>query len=117
MRVLVTGSTDFSDMDAVHAYVDSLPDGTTVIMGIAQGVEDVAAARARERGLYVARFPPDVARYGRDAVSVRNERLFDLAERTTFFWNGESDGTATLVDLACKRAKSFVIHSDKAVTA
>jgi predicted Rossmann fold nucleotide-binding protein DprA/Smf involved in DNA uptake len=104
MRVAIVGSRGWQDADAIRAYVDSLPNGTTVVSGGALGVDSIAEHAADKRGLAVVDVP-DYARYGGKAPLVRNEQIVAAADRVVAFWDGKSTGTAHTIGLARKAGK------------
>ena len=107
-RVGVVGSRDFADLDAVAALVVKLPPGTVLVSGGARGVDRVAEQTARRIGL---------------AVDIRHPQIYDGAPRSTvvkalfarnleillavdclaIFWDGESRGTAHMIEQAGRR--------------
>ena len=46
MRVAIVGSREYSDIDAIVEYVNSLPADTIVVTGGARGVDQIAEAAA-----------------------------------------------------------------------
>jgi len=50
VRVAVVGSRSYPDLDEVSAFVDALPESTTLISGGAAGVDTAVEPRARLRG-------------------------------------------------------------------
>jgi hypothetical protein len=55
MRVLVTGATTWSDVEAIRADLGRLPAGSVVIHGDAPGADALAGQVARELGLTAVR--------------------------------------------------------------
>jgi hypothetical protein len=73
-RLLVTGSRDWTDAEAIEAEL-ALARPAVVIEGGARGADRLAAAAARRLGMVVAEFPADWERHGRQAGILRNLRL------------------------------------------
>lgn len=78
MKVLVFGGRDFTDYEALCRALDVIHAErgfTQVIHGNAFGVDRLAGAWARERGIPVRKFPADWKRYGPSAGPIRNAEM------------------------------------------
>jgi len=104
-RVAIVGSRGYSNLEAVRAYVRSLPKDTVVVSGGAAGVDITAEITAKDCGLAVVVWPADWARYGRRAGLLRNIQVVENCDRVVAFWDGKSRGTAHSIDLARKAGK------------
>jgi len=110
--VAIVGSRDFPDAEAkVTAYVQHLPDGTTVVSGGASGPDTYAERAARARGLQVMIFAAQWDKHGRSAGYIRNKLIVGAADRVVAFYNGTSKGTALTIDLARKARKPVEVIS------
>jgi hypothetical protein len=109
MRVLVTGSTTWTDADAIRRELSVLPAGTVVIHGDCPGVDALAGEGAAALGLTVERWEKnrdDYQKYRRAAWKGLNERM--LAPGVSLVlafhpdWNveGKARGTRHLLALA-----------------
>ena len=109
MRVLVTGSTTWTDVAAIHRELSQLPPGSIVIHGDCAGVDTLAEDVAVELGLAVegwVKSPADFRKYRQDSWKGLNERM--LASGVTLVlafhpeWNvdGKAHGTRHLLKLA-----------------
>lgn len=107
MRIAIIGSRDYPHLRDVSAFVAGLAPGTTVVSGGAPGVDRMAVAAARYRGLGVEEYRPDYARLGRRAPLVRNATIVERVERLVAFWDLRSNGIAYTLLLA--RAKGIPI--------
>ncbi len=74
-RVGVVGSRSFPSLGLVREFVAALPGGLVVVSGGAAGVDSVAAAAARSRGLSVSVLPGDWGVSARGGGMIRNRRL------------------------------------------
>lgn len=90
---------------AVETFVDGLPDGTMVVSGRAAGVDSIAEARARERGLEVLPIEADWRTYGKSAGYRRNEKIVETSSSVVAFWNSYSPGTGHTIDIARRERK------------
>lgn len=81
-RVLICGSRQYPDAQAVNTFVSLLPEGTIVIHGDSAGADRMAGAAATLRGLPVETYPADWKGLGRTAGMVRNQEMLDRAKPT-----------------------------------
>lgn len=94
----MVGSRSFPRLDLVESFVDGLPAGTVLVSGGALGVDQVAAARARARGLEVVEHLPDLTgclkrfEFTRRFYE-RNERIVADADELVAFTERDSGGT------------------------
>ena len=110
MRVIVTGSTLWTDEEALRRELRKLPAGTIVIHGDSPGVDAFAGRIAREElGLVVepmVKNKDDYHRFGRGAWKGLNERMLAagadlvLAFHPEYGQPGKALGTSHLVELA-----------------
>lgn len=109
MRILVTGSRDWTDSEAIdsalwHAWTDAgCPDRSTVTLvhGGARGADHIAAAIARRVGLNVECHPAAWDTRGRAAGKIRNAEMVNAgADVCLAFIRNESRGATHCADLA-----------------
>lgn len=110
MKIAIVGSRNYPDLNAVMAYVNSLPKDTIVVSGGAKGVDSVAEYTARMRGLQVEIYKPDWDKYGKSAGFRRNADIVNAADHLTAFWYNMSKGTANSIELADKRGIPTTIY-------
>ena len=97
----IVGSRHFSDPDRVIEYVNSLPQGASIITGSASGVDAAATKAARAKGIAVHVIPASFDELADTRKSgERNQRLIDACEVLVAFWAGTSKGTRNTVDRA-----------------
>lgn len=104
-RVAIIGSRDWTDRKAVAWFVDSLPVYTIIVSGGARGVDGFAEIAARARGMRVVIYPADWQKHGKRAGFLRNATIVENCDRVVAFWDGESRGTKSTIDLARKAGK------------
>ncbi len=117
MKIGIVGQRKYANMDLVAEYVATLPKDTIVVTGGAKGVDEAAAVAAREHGLQVVQFYPDLKgckqqfEYTR-AYFARNQQIVDEAERLVAFTDQTHGGTWDTVKRGKKRGiPVLVIHS------
>lgn len=104
MRVLVCGSRDWQDAEAIRARLVELPRGSEVIHGAARGADSIAATIARGLGLTERAFPADWRGKGRRAGILRNLAMLDEEpDRVLAFQRAGSRGTQHTIDEARRR--------------
>lgn len=106
MRIIVCGSRDFEDEDAVR---DALLEHTTpyqrwqvtVVHGAARGADHMAEVAATDLEFSIERHPADWTSFGKSAGPRRNAEMAGLgADLCLAFWDGRSPGTAHMVTVA-----------------
>ena len=123
MRIAIVGSRGFLDPDLVVDFVDRLPDNTVVITGGAKGVDKIAEAAARRRGLEIVIYPaewnnfnlslnrekkskyPCRGKYNAVAGLVRNKTIVNDCDEVVAFWDGKSRGTEFTIEYAKDQKK------------
>ncbi len=77
MRILVCGSRNFRQPNAVMHRLEKLPPNTWIIHGGASGADSLADLYARRLGISVSRFPANWAEFGKAAGFIRNKHMLD----------------------------------------
>ena len=110
MKVLICGSRDWLDRNAINARVAALPAASIVIQGGAKGADLMARHAARLYGYHWAEVP---ARWedGRGAGLRRNRVMLDLGpELVIAFQRNGSRGTQDTIDEARWRGIPVEVH-------
>ena len=114
-RVIIAGSRDMNDYDAVRKAVDEVfdeirPDSPMcIVSGHCRGADILGERYAREHGIRLALFPARWNQYGRRAGFIRNMLMAeysaneDVAGCLIAFWDGKSPGTKMMIDIAGKK--------------
>lgn len=105
-QVIIAGGRDFADYGLLQAKCDQFfreKPPTAIISGAARGADTLGARYARERGVPVLEFPADWERLGKRAGMVRNLQMLDSADAVVAFWDGQSRGTAHMINETKKR--------------
>jgi NADPH:quinone reductase-like Zn-dependent oxidoreductase len=113
MRVAIVGSRDFTALNMVVEYVNSLPNDTVVISGGAIGVDRAAEQAAKARGLKVVIYFADWNLHGKAAGQIRNKTIVNDCDTMVAFWDGVSTGTKGSIHLASKAGKLEKVFRDK----
>lgn len=123
MRILITGSRDYTDRDTIRQALMRAgrdarvhPQSVTVVHGGARGADRIAGELAREFGCMVEVHRADWDRYGKAAGHRRNAEMVALgADVCLAFPLGESRGTRGCVALAEKAGIRVVVHEGAGV--
>lgn len=108
-RVIIAGSRDFADYHLLCEKCDrvlsriSIGCHIVIVSGTARGADRLGERYARERGYELRRFPADWQTYGKQAGYLRNRQMSENADVLIAFWDGQSRGTKSMIDLANHR--------------
>lgn len=106
MKVIVAGSVNWINRESIRVELESLPNGSVVIHGDAEGADEIAGEVARELGLSVepmAKIADDYRRYKRGAWKGLNERMVNANVELILAFHPDihkSRGTKHLLKLA-----------------
>ena len=107
-RVIVAGSRGFLDYDLMCRELDKLfwdsPEfaerDVKIVSGMADGADSLAIRYADERKLTKILFPANWKLYHRIAGFLRNEDMLSVATHLVVFWDGQSNGTRHMIEIA-----------------
>lgn len=100
MRVLICGSRDWTDEDAIFRALLCLPLDAAIIHGDARGADTIADRAAEALGIARYPFPAEWRKHGRRAGPIRNRQMLDEGlpdEVIAFRKRGPSPGTDDMV--------------------
>lgn len=111
MKTIIAGGRDITEwfhlQEAIEAYWNEI---TEVVSGGATGVDALGERFARECGIPIVQFKADWKRYGKMAGPMRNREMAEYAEALLAIWDGESRGTANMIEEATKRGLFVQVH-------
>lgn len=114
-KVIIAGGREFSDYALLCESCDKFlcqkhqTHDIVVISGTARGADTLGERYAHERGYAVEKFPADWNRDGKAAGPIRNAQMAKVADTLIAFWDGQSKGTANMIDQAKTRGLSIKI--------
>lgn len=116
LRLLVCGSRNWTDMDAIYDVLADYrtPRPVIVLHGGARGADSLADDAARLHGYAREVYKADWKKHGKRAGILRNLRMLDAyADKVIAFHDGQSRGTQHTIDEARKRGIPVEVHSDE----
>lgn len=105
-QVIIAGGRDFADYELLQSKCDQFfraKSPTAIISGLARGADMLGVRYAREKDIPVLEFPADWERLGKRAGMLRNLQMLEVADAVIAFWDGQSRGTANMVNETKKR--------------
>lgn len=112
MKVIIAGSRSITCLGIVPRVVkESGFDVTEVVCGMARGVDTLGKLWAEFNHIPVAEFPADWDYHGKKAGFVRNSEMADYADALIAIWDGQSKGTAHMIDRALEKGLKIHIHN------
>jgi hypothetical protein len=112
MKVIIAGSRTITDYALLmQAVVQSEFEITTVVSGMARGVDSLGITYAELHRLPLWQYPADWSRYGRAAGIQRNKKMAMVADALIAVWDGQSRGTKNMIDEATRKGlRVFVLR-------
>lgn len=77
MKLLITGSREWTDRKAIRDVLARFPAGTVLIHGACRGADKIAAGVGNQLGFDVRPYPADWERFGNAAGPIRNQEMID----------------------------------------
>jgi YspA, cpYpsA-related SLOG family len=113
MKTIIAGSRDgvtLKDMNDAIAFSNFHI--TEVVSGTARGVDRWGEAWAKSTGVPVKRFPANWS-IGRQAGMVRNVEMALYANALIAVWDGESNGTRHMIEVAKRNGLKVFVFNKK----
>lgn len=103
MKVIIAGSRQIEDYDALKALIDSTEwTIEEVVSGGCRGVDMMGERWAKDQGIPVRPFVADWARLGREAGELRNRDMAHYADGLILLWDAKSPGASCMLREAAK---------------
>lgn len=102
MKLIIAGTRTFSDYGLLKQEASDYigPRGAEIVSGTASGADKLGERFAKEFGYAVKRFPADWDTHGKAAGPIRNEEMAKYATDCLVFWDGESRGAKSMINMA-----------------
>lgn len=111
MKVIIAGGRDFTNYALVETAVKlSCFEISQVVSGKAKGADTLGEVWALANNVTVEAFPADWNQHGRSAGPIRNRQMAEYADALIAIWDGESKGTANMIQQARKLGLDVFIY-------
>jgi RNAse (barnase) inhibitor barstar len=113
MRVAIVGSRSFTDYEKFKTLLFNaydIKDISEIVSGGAKGTDSLAEKFSHEYMIPIKIFFPDWNKFGKKAGFLRNEEIVDYCDELVAFWDGDSKGTKSSIDLSNKKDKPNTIY-------
>ena len=114
-RVIIAGSRSFSNYELLKEHCLSLlqekrrTHRVIIVSGHARGTDTMGERFAKEHGLPCEYYPANWQIHGRAAGPIRNKEMANNADALIAFWDGQSRGTLSMINLARKMGLQVAI--------
>ncbi len=111
MKVIVAGGRDFTNYALVEEAIKiSGFEISQIVSGKAKGVDTLGEVWALANNVPVEAFPADWSQHGRAAGPIRNKQMAEYADALIAIWDGESKGTANMIQQARNKQLNVFIY-------
>jgi hypothetical protein len=111
MKVIVAGGRDFTNYALVEEAIKiSGFEISQIVSGKAKGVDTLGEVWALANNIPVEAFPADWSQHGRAAGPIRNKQMAEYADALIAIWDGESKGTANMIQQARSKKLNVFIY-------
>ena len=110
-KLIVAGGRDYLDYVQMFEELHKLANNQysnqaiSIVSGMARGADALAVRFAREQQVRLYEFPADWNANGKRAGFMRNEEMAEFADGLVAFWDGQSKGTAHMIQTMKKLNK------------
>jgi hypothetical protein len=114
-KVIIAGCRDFFDYDVLKSrceyYLQNkmLTHNVIIVSGHASGADALGERFAKEHYLQCELHPADWEQHGKAAGPIRNKEMADVSDALIAFWDGNSRGTKSMIDLAQRKGLQVAI--------
>lgn len=114
MKTIIAGSRDITDYALLEQVIqESGFDITTVLCGLARGVDMLGNQYANRHRLGIMYFKADWSTYGKSAGYRRNVEMSNNAEACIILWDGISKGTKHMIDIAINKNLHLYVYNTR----
>lgn len=105
-KVAVGGSRSIESYNLVKETLDNLLiEGDIILSGNAPGADRLGERYGKENGYEVKLIPSEWEKHGLKATMMRNEVLLKASDLVICFWDGVSQGTKHMIEIAVREKK------------
>ena len=103
MKVIIAGGRNFSNYNKLCQVCKHMLQNQTeieIVSGTANGADKLGEKYAKENGYSIKYFPANWDEHGKSAGYKRNAQMAEYADALIAFWDGKSNGTKHMINLA-----------------
>ncbi len=121
-RVIIAGCRDYTNYDEAKKYIDFCLSELVkkyeliILSGGCRGADMLGEMYAEERNIKIERYTAQWGLYGKFAGPKRNREMAENCDYIICFWDGESRGTKSLIEIAEKLKRPLRIKIIKKTT-
>lgn len=111
-KLIIAGSRSFDNYELLSRTVFALAEdpkldgyGISIVSGMAPGADALAYMFAHRNGIQCYEMPANWQKFGKRAGYMRNAQMGDFADGLIAFWDGQSRGTAHMIQYMQKLNK------------
>ena len=114
-RIVVAGCRDYENYSDAKAYIEMCikeireKDTLIFLSGGCRGADMLGERYANENGFTIERYSADWQTYGRCAGPKRNLQMAKACDYVICFWDGKSQGTASMISYAKRFKKQLMV--------
>ena len=112
MKLAIVGCRDYRNKEEFIFLMNTFfknQDITKIVSGGASGTDLMAKNYAQERGIAYKEFPANWNQYGKAAGPIRNKEIVDYSDKVVAFWDMQSRGTKSTIEIAKQQDKMLCI--------
>lgn len=111
MKTIIAGSRNITDYNELLKAIENIDwEITEVISGGARGVDELGEWHATSNNIPLRIKPADWSRFGKAAGPIRNQEMAKIGDALIAVWDGESRGTAHMIETMRKKTDKVYIH-------
>ena len=112
MKTIIAGSRDINEFDTVkEAIEESKFKITEIVSGGCRGVDWLGECYGNENEISTKSFPADWKQHGKAAGPIRNREMAEYADALIAVWDGQSKGTANMIQEAKEKGLKVFVHN------
>lgn len=115
MKIVVAGSRYYDNYDEAKEFINHCINGMeentahVFLSGGCKGADKLGERYATENGYEIIIYKAEWSKYGKSAGPIRNKAMAEAADIVICFWDGESNGTRSMIEYARKAGKTVKI--------
>ena len=112
MKWIVAGSRTFDDYKLLSDELDKVNNLfgiSEIVSGTARGADSLGEKFAKDHNLPCELHPADWDKHGKAAGPIRNAEMAEVSDALIAFWDGQSRGTKSMIDLAKRKGLQVAI--------